>query len=99
VNVQEVLLVMTLGAALLALWVDVRFPRFAPADIWSALVRLTLALAVGYLVAPLMTLVVRAGGSPALALLGIALPALVLFFLAGFWIVRSVQGTLFGVRR
>lgn len=93
------LLVLCVAGALLALWVDARFPRLAPVDIWRAALRLVLALAVAHLVGPALTLVIVAGMSPAAALMTLALPAIVLFFLATLWTMRALQGTLYGLRR
>ena len=98
-SVETFLLVLCVGGALLALWVDARFPGLAPADIWRAALRVVLALAVAHLVTPLLVLAISNGMSPGTALMTLVLPALVLFFLAMLWMMRALQGMLFGLRR
>ena len=97
-SVEVLLLIFCVGAAVLALWVDVRFPSIGPSDIWRALIRLVLILALGQLVPHAVGYVIRAGVAPATALLALGLPALVLFFLAMFWLLRALQGMLAGAR-
>jgi len=98
-SVEAFLLVLCVGGALLALWVDARFPGLAPADVWRAALRLLLALAVAHLVTPLLVLAISNGMAPGTALMTLVLPALVLFFLAMLWMMRALQGMLFGLRR
>ena len=93
------MVVLCVGAALLALWVDARFPGLAPVDIWRAALRVLLALAVAHLVTPLLVLALNNGIAPGTALMTLVLPALVLFFLATLWMMRALQGMLFGLRR
>jgi hypothetical protein len=98
-SVEAFLLVLCVAGALLALWVDVRFPGLAPEDLWRAALRLLLALAVAHLVTPALVLAVSAGMSPGVALMTFALPAIALFFLATMWMMRALQGSLYGFRR
>jgi hypothetical protein len=98
-TVETLLLALCVGGAFLALWVDVRFPDLAPADLWRAVVRLLFAVAVGHFVTPGLVLAIEAGIAPGVALMTLALPAIVLFFLAAVWMMRVVQATMYGVRR
>lgn len=98
-SVEAFLLVLCVAGPVLALWLDVRFPGLAPEDLWRAALRLLLALAVAHLVTPALTFAISAGVSPGAALLMLALPAIVLFFLAMLWMMRVLQGSLYGFRR
>jgi hypothetical protein len=98
-SVETVLLVFATSAAVLALWIDYRFPGLAPSDLTAALIRVVAALALGYLVAPALGRLVAAGVPTGVALLTLALPALVLVFLAVVWMFRVLQAWLYGVRR
>jgi hypothetical protein len=97
-SAQAVLLIFAVGAALLALWTDVRFPSLGPSGLADAVIRLVAAFALGYLVGPALGYAVGAGMAPAVALLTLALPALVLMFLAAVWIIRVLQDALYGLR-
>ncbi len=98
-SVDGLLLVVVAGAALLALWTDVRFPALAPSELRAALVRVIVALALGQLVPPAMVFALERGVSPAATVLTLALPALVLFFLAALWLMRVLQEAFVGARR
>jgi len=76
-----------LGAALIALWIDVRLPRLAPASLSRR------ALAALAAMVALQATPVLAGSAAALyaTLFGILLPVLVFAFLAGIWLLRSLQ--------
>jgi hypothetical protein len=81
-------MVLACGAALLALWLDARFPALAP----HGLNRLFAHTAVALL---LMQIVPGAGGSIAFAfavVFAVALPVFVYGFLVAIWGVRLLQG-------
>lgn len=76
------------GAAVLALWVDTRFPSLAPEGLQWLLVHAGVALA-------LMQLIPDSQGSIAFAYVVVfasALPVFVYCFLVGVWLVRLWQG-------
>jgi hypothetical protein len=98
-TVEATLLMFAVGAAVLALWIDYRFPTLAPADLTAALIRVVAALALGYVVAPALGRLVAAGIPTGVALFSLALPALVLVFLAVVWMFRVLQAWLYGLRR
>jgi hypothetical protein len=80
------LIAFVFGAGLLALWVDVRFPKLAP----SSLPR-RLGAACGAFVLLQVTPVL--GGSAAgiyATLFAILLPAFVITFLTGVWLLRAL---------
>jgi hypothetical protein len=89
------LIALGLGACAIALWLAVRFDRFAPRDFGRALIHAALALAVGWLAVPAAIAAVMAtGAGPLVALFTTAFPALVYIFLAGFWMVKHIHGLL-----
>jgi hypothetical protein len=76
---------VTVGAALLALWLDVRWPRLAPDGPFRRV-----AFALG--TAALLQLLRGAGpaATPA-SVLAVVLPAFVAAFLAGIWLLRALR--------
>jgi hypothetical protein len=89
------LVALAVGAALIAVWLDVRFETFGPSDFRGAIIHVGLALAVGWLLVPAaLAGVLALGAGPMVALFGLALPSLVYVFLAAFWVVKQAQGLL-----
>ena len=82
------------GAALLGFWCVLRFPRFGPQSVQSAML---LVVAVFVLQSPFLILVgpVNAAAGPPLALLVVVLPTLVTLFWSAGCLVRSLA-TLIG---
>jgi hypothetical protein len=97
-SIQAVLTMFAVGAALLALWTDTRFPALAPKGFREALLRLVAAFALGYLVGPAVGYAIGLGVAPGVALIVFVLPALVAMFLAAIWAIRLLQGMLYGLR-
>lgn len=91
-------LLITLGAAMLALWTDVRWSALAPRRSGVRVVHAVAALvAAQFLVPALMELVIPDGRSVALemtALFVIFLPSLVYAFLSGIWLLKLLQRAL-----
>lgn len=85
------LLFLVAGAALLALWVVCRFPRFGPSTLMAAFMHVAATFCVGFALAPTMGL--ATGGGVLLAVFGVALPALTYMFLAGIWLMRAAQAS------
>ncbi len=88
-------LILVSGAALLALWLDVRLPTLAPAGLRAIVLHAALALGVVHLIP-------GDAASPAgvyLALFGIALPALIYVFLVAIWFIRHAQRALSSASR
>jgi hypothetical protein len=96
------IVVMTLGAAALALWAGVRFPRMGPDTLTGALIQVALALGAGWFLVPAgMTSVIGWDETmgPVLAVLLFALPALTYLFLASLWAMRVLQQMMSSARR
>ena len=94
--------VLALGAALLALWVHVRFPSLGLMSWRRVLVHVAFAFVVLEALTPgamgaLLDLDTSAG--VVLAIVGVALPALTYLFLSSLWILRLAQGLLGGSAR
>jgi hypothetical protein len=75
------------GAAVIALWIAVRFPRLAPR---SLMARVVVSVAVGQLLA---SMPIDAGSYLTLyaSLFGLALPILTLAWLGAFWLLQSLR--------
>lgn len=80
------------GAALLAVWLDARFPALAPRGLTARLVAAGAAWLLADGAARLFERVLATGPIEprALAALGVILPALVGTFLTGLWLLRSL---------
>lgn len=85
-------LALVVGAAVLALWTDVRFPGLGPRSITARLVNAGVASLV-LVVTPVPS---HGGMLQLLAVLGLFLPALGYAFLTGLWLLRSLQSVLLG---
>jgi hypothetical protein len=96
-SVGVFLLVFVMGAALVALWLNLRLVRFAPTDMRRATIHMGGSLIACQLVSPALSSLLVGTGSPVLrmvSLLCVALPALVYAILSVIWIILQVQGTL-----
>jgi hypothetical protein len=78
------------GAALLVLWILVRFPDAGPSDFKHALVHLAIATAVAFLLVPTAVAAI-ASVSLMLGYLAVNLPVLVYLVLASAWTLRALQ--------
>jgi hypothetical protein len=99
-SVHEFVICIAVGAALVAIWVNTRFPTLMPWSMRRLCVHLVLAIVVVYAVGPAMG-VVGGSGLPAAALasvFGIAFPVLVYEFLVGAWLIRLAQASGSGFR-
>lgn len=90
------LLVFSLGAALLALWIYVCLPKLGPATLTRAFAHVVVAMAVGATLKPALAGIAESGIPLALfvAVLGVALPALTYMFVAGAWLLRAAGAGL-----
>ena len=96
------IIAMTIGAALLALWAGVRFPRMGPNTLAGALIQVALALAAGWFLVPAAISSVISWdetAGPLIAVLLFALPALTYLFLASLWAMRVLQEMMSRARR
>jgi hypothetical protein len=87
---QAFLLVFSIGAATLALWIFVRLPKLGPTTITRAFAHVAGAMVVGALLKPALAGVADSGVPLAVfaAVFGVALPALTYMFVAGAWLLR-----------
>ena len=95
-GVHAFVLVLTCGAALLALWILARFVDFGPQSMLWAALHVVTAIALLRLV-PLLVEAVSSSTLPAarfVALFGLALPMFVYTFLSGGWVTRLAMGML-----
>jgi hypothetical protein len=96
-TVHQFLMVLTVGAAAIALWINARFPKLAPDGIRTAIIHVGAAMLVGQVLLPSLTDVVP-GSNPVMRALVITfilgLPALVYTLLASIWVIRIAQGAL-----
>jgi hypothetical protein len=97
VSSNALVVLMGVGAFLIALWIDFRLPSLAPKSLVGALAHLFAAMATGNFVVPV---VVRAvGDDPSgvlFAVFGVAFPVLIYLFLAGVWLIKYGQRALGG---
>ncbi|HZU20111.1 MAG TPA: hypothetical protein VE982_02720 [Gaiellaceae bacterium] len=95
---QSFALALALGAALLAIWTVVRFPRLGPRSFARAFAQTLVASVVLRLMGPGMDLV-QAAHLPLdrfVMLFGVALPALYYAFLSGAWVARAALDRIHG---
>ena len=99
-SIATFVLVLCVGAALLALWLVVRFPELEPRDITWALLHVALSVVVGELMVRTIGIVGRSGVPAArfVAAFGIVLPGLMYMFVAAAWLMRAAAGRLQGPR-
>jgi hypothetical protein len=92
---------LAVGAALIALWVDVRFPSLEPSKLQLLIAHVAVATVVGRIAVPLA--IHSSVDSTRLALLtavfGVAFPLVVYNLLAGLWMLKLVQRTFAGHMR
>jgi hypothetical protein len=88
------LLVLALGSAGIAVWIDVRFPRLDPADLARVIVHVVIAIVVARLGVPAGIHLLGSWGLALVSIFAIALPALVYLWLAGWWTMKAIQRKL-----
>lgn len=90
---------LTLGASLLAIWLDARLPGLRPKTLAQGLIHSVIAVFTVLGAANLLVLVYGIRDAAFLALvLGVFLPALVYALLAGLWMLRALAN-LHGLAR
>lgn len=102
VSLGAFIIVLTLGAAALALWTVVRFPGLGPTTLGGALLQVAIALAAGWVLVPAgmkSALAFDPPAGPLLAIFVFALPSLGYLFLASLWAMRVLQQMMPGARR
>ena len=93
---------LAFGAALLAIWAVVRFPRLGPETLTGAMVQVAIAFFSGLILVPMgMSSVLEWNATlgPLAAVFVFALPSLLYLFLASLWAMRVLQQMMRGARR
>ena len=88
-------------AAMMALWIDVRFPKLGPEDLRDAMIRLGVAFVVVHVAAALSDFLIRPLGAPAdlWVLLSVAFAFLTLTMLTTIWVLKVARGMMGGSLR
>jgi hypothetical protein len=88
-------MLICVGAAAIALWIDVRFPGIAPRALRGVAIHAAIAIGAAQFLAPAgMHALFEAHSSvlTLVAVFGIAFPALMYAFLVAVWTVKTAQG-------
>lgn len=98
VSMTAYVLFLCAGAAVLALWLVVRFPDLGPDDVTKALLHVALSMVVLQLLVPAIHAVGGTGvpGAQFVVSLGIVLPGLTYVFVAAAWLIRAAGARLQG---
>lgn len=90
------LLVFSLGAAALALWIFVCLPKLGPTSLTRAFAHVAAAMVIGAILKPALAGVAESGLPLAVfvALFAVALPGLTYMFVAGAWLFRAAGAGL-----
>jgi hypothetical protein len=99
-TVHTFVICMAVGAAVVALWINVRFPRLMPWKMGRLLIHIVLALLAVQAVSPAIgsVLSLRIPAASLVAVFAIAFPVLVYNFLVGAWLIRLAQASAGGFR-
>jgi hypothetical protein len=86
------------GAALIALWLAMRFPELGPEDVTKALLHVGISVVVLQLMVPAIHVVGATGvpGAQFVVSFGIVLPGLTYVFVAAAWLIRATGRRLQG---
>ena len=93
-SVDTFVIVLCLGAALLALWIVVRLPKIGPASLTRALIHVGAAVLIGLVTGPAIRGIAELSvpGAAFIGTFGVALPALTYMFLTAAWLLRLMVG-------
>ena len=94
VSVQVFAILFLLGSSAVALWLDQRFPEFAPPDLRRALFRVIVAIAASQILFPPVWEAALALGPVLVAVFSLAFPVLTLVILCAIWSMRQLQETM-----
>jgi hypothetical protein len=92
-SVEGFVLVLCAGAALIAIWIAVRLPRFGPDKLPGAMLHIFLSVVAGAVTTRGVTAVAGLWipTGQFIAIFGIALPGLIYMFLAAAWLMRVMR--------
>jgi hypothetical protein len=91
------LFAFAIGAAALAIWINVRFPRLAPAHFKAAFLHVGAAMLIAHVVTSTryeLNLGLAWPAGTLVHLFALLLPTIVYGLLAGLWFLKLAQGTL-----
>ncbi len=95
VSTETFLILLGIGAAVIAFWVALRFPNYGPSSIGRALIHVGVALGIGWFAPTFVAdLAARGLGMAMLAIFLVVFPVLVYTFLAGAWVLRLAHDAL-----
>jgi len=97
VSTGWVVMLICVGAAAIAVWIDVRFPGIAPRALRGFAIHAAVAIGAGQLLVPAgMSALIDANSLflTLVAVFGIAFPALMYAFLVAVWTLKTAQGFL-----
>jgi len=96
-SIQEFLVALAVGSALIGFWVAMRFPDRTPQNMAKALLHVFVSFGVGWAAATALATITAYGRTAAFAaIFGLVLPALAYTFLAGAWFLKIAQGMFRG---
>jgi len=94
----NLLIALTLGAGVLALWVHFRFPGLAPEGVRGAVVHVGVAMLLGMVIVPTVGALIVGPFSPIvrayLAIFAIGLPVLIYSLLVAVWVITLAQAAM-----
>jgi hypothetical protein len=102
VDLGTFVIVLALGAAALAIWAVVRFPKLGPETLVGAMTQVAIAFLAGLIVVPIgmqSALSWHPMIGPLAAVFVFALPGLLYLFLASLWAMRVLQQMMSRARR
>jgi hypothetical protein len=97
-TVSQFIVALALGAGAIALWINHRFPRLAPARMVVAFIHVGIAMVIGMLLVPAVDALVEGSVSPLMRAIVITfmvgLPALIYALLTSIWVILIAQGAM-----
>jgi hypothetical protein len=93
---QTFVLALAASCALLALWVEVRFPKLAPEGLLRIFANMLVAVVGMHVAAHLVTVGADEPLTRFASVFALALPALTYVFLSTIWVLRLIQTSLQG---
>ncbi len=90
-SIQTFAIAFLFGAAVIALWLDHRFPGIAPRDLGRALLRTIVVLAASQILFPPVWEAALARSPVLVAVFSVAFPVLTLVLLCAIWSIRQLQ--------
>jgi hypothetical protein len=99
-TIQQFLLGLAVGSALIGFWIAVRFPDRGPTAIHFAVFHVMASFAVGWAATDALATITGFGATATFAaIFGLVLPALAYTFLAGAWFLKLAHGQISHHRR